>query len=724
MSTRKIQFVKRNFTSNNEALTYSLNNPGYVVFDEKTHRIFVNGARYGSKVKDVKFYEVTEDNLTTLITKYQSTLTGTMAAGTRFVVVEYIEGNDSIFQLPSKSATVSSTDNGVTVSVTTSNGDVTDVTVTNASNPLTDLNIVDVDYVDITATTITEAEKNAAGAKEVKFTHLEQADGELGLNSTTESLKFDKVAFTGRAADVSYDNIHSQDDSWDYIIAALNFDTTYYNVPAESGLNDGLTYHSILGLTTEEYNNLKSKIGTVYAPIHPTDVNSAIDLLVYYDRFRYWYNKLEARNIMLEMFQDEYDARISGLYLSEEPTVTVSNTDGTITITPKNITQENGQVTLTDGTEVSFDLGDTFDEKVQDLDVTDFSVVEVTGTNDKTLTYYKVGETDGLVHRTADNSLTFKQVAFTGRLENLTSNFSEIAPIVTEAKSLINSTTDHTLLGFTDAADLTALKTLASSITDPTAANAEDVIEVLIAASRIREQTISDNYQAKFTDGSATPVTVSKDTTDPNKVTVSITTKSVEQTDGTIGDGIASTPVTFDINKYTLTKTAGTVSTSYLNRYQLYEAGTAVGDPIDIPKDMLVKKAEVISVTSSNISNINGALGANTVAVGDKVIDMQIYAYDADASTSGNQDGDLVDHIYIPVKTLLGRLEAGLAIAIDGDTINVDPTKFVTDESNNVTINFTKVTDEDGNEYVKVTNTLEWTEWDNINASVVSEDMI
>ncbi len=115
------------------------------------------------------------------------------------------------------------------------------------------------------------------------------------------------------------------------------------------------------------------------------------------------------------------------------------------------------------------------------------------------------------------------------------------------------------------------------------------------------------------------------------------------------GVSVNGTAVTPDANKvvnitipaaaeYTITKRAN-AETGYAATYDLKKDGTAVGDAINIPKDFLVKSAELKVVTTAD-DPYEGA------KVGDKYIDFVVNTYDP------SQAGSDV-HIYLPVNDLV-----------------------------------------------------------------------
>jgi hypothetical protein len=87
---------------------------------------------------------------------------------------------------------------------------------------------------------------------------------------------------------------------------------------------------------------------------------------------------------------------------------------------------------------------------------------------------------------------------------------------------------------------------------------------------------------------------------------------------------------------YTISK-ASTAATGYLATYQLMAGKTAVGDAINIPKDYLVKGAEVLIATDENADIVG-------VKAGDKYIDFIV--------NTVNDDGDDT-HIYLAVNDIV-----------------------------------------------------------------------
>lgn len=117
--------------------------------------------------------------------------------------------------------------------------------------------------------------------------------------------------------------------------------------------------------------------------------------------------------------------------------------------------------------------------------------------------------------------------------------------------------------------------------------------------------------------------------------------------------------------EYTLTK-AATADTGMSATYQLFKDGTAIGDKINIAKDMVVESGEVKTVTTAD-TPVTG------YKVGDKYIDLVI----ANKSNS---------HLYILVSDLVDVYTAGNGITISGNSVAID-TSVVATQSDISTIN-------------------------------------
>lgn len=118
--------------------------------------------------------------------------------------------------------------------------------------------------------------------------------------------------------------------------------------------------------------------------------------------------------------------------------------------------------------------------------------------------------------------------------------------------------------------------------------------------------------------------------------------------------------------EYTIEKLT-TADTGYLATYQLKKDGTAVGDKINIPKDYLVKSAEV--KTSTGTGDPSG------FPQGTKYIDFTINTYDTQ-SGSGTES-----HIYLDVADLVDVYKSG-----SGDT---DAVKIVVSDDNKISATVT-----------------------------------
>lgn len=118
-----------------------------------------------------------------------------------------------------------------------------------------------------------------------------------------------------------------------------------------------------------------------------------------------------------------------------------------------------------------------------------------------------------------------------------------------------------------------------------------------------------------------------------------------------------STALTIDSNRnvalpvFTIARLS-TAETGYAASYQLTKDGNAVGDTINIPKDMVVESGTVETCTVADVP-VQG------YQVGDKYIDLVI----ANKSDS---------HLYILVSDLIDVYTAGTGISISGNEISVN----------------------------------------------------
>lgn len=114
-------------------------------------------------------------------------------------------------------------------------------------------------------------------------------------------------------------------------------------------------------------------------------------------------------------------------------------------------------------------------------------------------------------------------------------------------------------------------------------------------------------------------------------------------------DGLMVTIPEVTVPEYTITKLS-TATSGYLASYQLQKDNVGIGDVINIPKDYLVKSAEVKTST--------GAGDASGLPAGTKYIDFTINTYDS-ASGSGT-----TSHIYLNVEDLVDVYTPGNGIDI------------------------------------------------------------
>ena len=92
-----------------------------------------------------------------------------------------------------------------------------------------------------------------------------------------------------------------------------------------------------------------------------------------------------------------------------------------------------------------------------------------------------------------------------------------------------------------------------------------------------------------------------------------------------------------------------TANTGYAASYTIKANGTAVSDDINIPKDFVVKNAELKTSTAENYQSIG------TSAAGKKYIDLIINTVDASETAS---------HIYLPVEDLVDVYTAGNGLTV------------------------------------------------------------
>ena len=114
---------------------------------------------------------------------------------------------------------------------------------------------------------------------------------------------------------------------------------------------------------------------------------------------------------------------------------------------------------------------------------------------------------------------------------------------------------------------------------------------------------------------------------------------------------IVSKAVDIAVPGYTLTK-ATTADSGYAATYQLFKDGVAIGDKINVPKDMVVSSGQVKYCETAN-TPVSG------LAVGDPYIELTI----------ANNDGT---KIYIPVKDLVDVYTAGNGLTLSGNSFSVN----------------------------------------------------
>lgn len=119
-------------------------------------------------------------------------------------------------------------------------------------------------------------------------------------------------------------------------------------------------------------------------------------------------------------------------------------------------------------------------------------------------------------------------------------------------------------------------------------------------------------------------------------------------------DGLMVTIPEVTVPEYTITKLS-TATSGYLASYQLQKDNVGIGDVINIPKDYLVKSAEVKTST--------GEGDASGLPAGTKYIDFTINTYDS-ASGSGT-----TSHIYLNVEDLADVYTPGNGIDISDTNV-------------------------------------------------------
>lgn len=107
------------------------------------------------------------------------------------------------------------------------------------------------------------------------------------------------------------------------------------------------------------------------------------------------------------------------------------------------------------------------------------------------------------------------------------------------------------------------------------------------------------------------------------------------------------------VDSYTIVKLQ-TAATGYVATYQLYKNGAAIaGSVINIPKDYLVKSAEIKTCSTAD-TPVQGYV------VGDKYIDFVVNTVDNDGTAS---------HIYLLVSELVDAYTAGNGINITNQNV-------------------------------------------------------
>ena len=189
--------------------------------------------------------------------------------------------------------------------------------------------------------------------------------------------------------------------------------------------------------------------------------------------------------------------------------------------------------------------------------------------------------------------------------------------------------------------------------------------------------TLVQNIKAKFvakesgksliSDTLITKLSGMNENANQTKITVDSTTMGTAKGNDTftfVGSG--DTTVTADsstntitisstnptVPEYTITKQT-TADTGFIATYQLFKAGAAVGDKINIPKDYLVKSATLETCSTADVP-VAG------YKVGDKYIDFVINTKDG----SGTDE-----HLYILVSNLIDTYTGGKGITVTSNKI-------------------------------------------------------
>ena len=137
---------------------------------------------------------------------------------------------------------------------------------------------------------------------------------------------------------------------------------------------------------------------------------------------------------------------------------------------------------------------------------------------------------------------------------------------------------------------------------------------------------------------------------EPNAQVNVIESITVNGTPLTVTNKVAALTIAADA-EYRIVKQA-TADAGYSGTYYLTKDGTAVGDKINIPKDLFVQSVTLKTVTTAN-NPVNG------YKVGDKYIDWVI-------ANSENQ------HIYLLVSELVDVYTNGNGIVITNNSISID----------------------------------------------------